>query len=316
MKQATGTGAAEVQANFDHLVEPGGGLQPEQPGPSDAEGNSTPPGAVRLQPHVIVAAVQSRKPVELRQLLKHRAHGTDCQVEVLTLDGAVLWDYERYEVAMESGLEVRPIPVPGDDPKVRLCLDALHAVQISAGIRALVAVVLCEWVPSGRPKKVTQDGTFHGKRWTNQEMADLAGVGATSISEAKSLCAFGLETRVLKREFEFGAAVNRVRLVKAAGLSQLVRSGELRFDQAYERALVETERVGAIVEDPAEPASWQEEKEALQKRIRELTAENARVKADLQEAERELDEARALRVVIEETLRDVRLQMREAGVEG
>ena len=86
------------------------------------------------------------------ELLNRADDVADCHVEVLTLGEAVLWDYERYEIALELGLNIRTIPIKGNDPTVRLCLEALHAPQLNAGLRALIAVVACKWAGPGRPK--------------------------------------------------------------------------------------------------------------------------------------------------------------------
>ena len=173
------------------------------------------------------------------QLLKRADDVSTCTVDVLTLGSEVLWDYERYEIALEIGLDIRMIPVKGNDPTVRLCIEALHGPQLNAGLRALIAVVACEWAGPGRPKKVTLGVRYRDTPWTIKDMATLARVGTTRISEAKELFEVRLEGKVLAREITFGAAFKMASVVRAAGLSKSVRDGEFTFDQAYRKAVVE-----------------------------------------------------------------------------
>ena len=169
MKQATGTGPAEVQANFDHLVEPGGGLLPEQPGPSTAEGNSKPPKAVRPRPHVFAAVVPSRKPAELRRLLKRRAHGTECHVEALTLGDEVLWDYERYEIAIGVGPGSPANSGPGRRPEGATLLGCAARGPDQRRDQGADRGGPLRMGGFRAPKKITEGVTFHGKRWTNEK---------------------------------------------------------------------------------------------------------------------------------------------------
>ena len=337
MVERIGPDAGAVRTDFTHLMDHNGRERPAQPRPVAADSPSKAPEAVRLRKHALAATVPSRTPAQRRQLmatmelLRSVEDSAECHIEVLTLGDEVLWDYERYEIALQLGLAIRTIPVKGSDPTVRLCLEALHTPQISAGARALIAVVACNWAPSGRPKKVTLGVSFRDKPWTIEEMATLARVGTTRISEAKQMCEAQLENLVLAREISFGEAVKRVRLVRGAGLSEAVKDGTLTFDQAYEQALDAAEPAGADDDrntdaapdevapnrgdaTPAEPATWEEEKAALRKRIRVLTAENARIKEDQQVTAKELEEERALRQAAEEALRDMCLRMQEAGV--
>ena len=60
--------------------------------------------------------------------------------------------------------------------------------------------------------------------------------------------------------------------------------------------------------------SWKEEKAALQERIRELTAENTRMKHELHVVEQELADERALRIVAQEAMQDLKLQLEERGL--
>ena len=337
MGDRTGIDTTEQQTSFNHLLGPTGRAQPGKKRTATSGGTAKPP-EVRLRQHPLADAVPRRTPAQRRQLaaamelLKDAGDGADCHVEVLTLGDEVLWDYERYEIARELGLEIRPIPFRGSDPAVRLCLEVLHAPQFNSGIRALIAVVSCEWAARGRPLKLTPSVSFRGTPWTIQEMATLGRVGTTRISEAKEICSCNLEHLVLTRELKFGEALKRIQLVRAADLAQSVQAGELTFDAAYARALLKAKVAGGDEDQDAgskrqaetqnRVETWQEamadlerEKAVLQERIQELAAENAQLRNDLKTAERALEEARVLREIAEEAMHVMKSRLEVAGIE-
>lgn len=327
MVNGTGINAIGNQTDFTHLLDrPEPTRTKRNRGPSANRSAESP--APRLSKHPLANSVPARTPTERRQLvsamqlLKGPDNVSTCTVDVLTLGSEVLWDYERYEIACEMGLDIRMIPVKGNDPTVRLCIEALHGPHLNAGLRALIAVVACEWAGSGRPKKVTLGVTFRDTPWTIEDMARLARVGPTRISEAKEICECQLQNRVLAREITFSAALKMASTVRAAGLSKSVSDGKVTFDHAYRKAMVEAESAGDDQEHDAAssigpdeerfatpqstPASWKEEKAAMLCRIKELTAENAKLAL-------ELDEERALRQAAEEAARQMNLRLEELG---
>ena len=328
--------ATAQQTDFYHLFEPAERVRTAGKRKSTSDGAAKIPGEAPLRQHPLADTVPPRTPAQRRQLfkamemLKNAGDGTRVAVEILTLGDEVLWDYERYEIAWALGLEVRPIPFRGSDPAVRLCLEVLHPPQFNGGLRALIAVVSCAWAARGRPPKLTLGVSFRGTPWTIQEMATLGRVGTTRISEAKEICKFGLEHLVLTREIAFGEAVKRTKLVRAADLAQSVQEGALTFEEAYEQALSKA-KAGADEEQdpvaradaatpnqvetlPATAADWEREKSALQERIQELTAENLRMKRDLETVERALDEERVLREVAQEAMQDMKRRLEESGM--
>ena len=338
MERHTGKDTTAQQTNFYHLVEPAERVQTAHKRKSRSNGAEKTPREARFRQHPLADTVPPRTPAQRRQLaaamelLKDAGDGADCQVEVLTLGDEVLWDYERYEIAVELGLEVRPIPFRGSDPAVRLCLEVLHAPQFNSGIRALIAVVSCDWAARGRPAKLTLGVSFRGTPWKIKEMATLGRVGTTRISEAKEICKFGLENLVLMRELAFGEALKRIQLVRAADLAQSVQAGELTFDAAYARALLKAKVAGGDEDQDAgskrqaetqnRVETWQEamadlerEKAVLQERIQELAAENAQIRNDLKTAERALEEARVLREIAEEAMQEMKSRLEVAGIE-
>ena len=331
--------ARAQQTDFHHLVEPAERVQTAHKRKSRSNGAEKTPREARLRQHPLADTVPPRTPAQRRQLaaamelLKDAGDGADdgadCHVEILTLGDEVLWDYERYEIAVELGLEVRPIPFRGSDPAVRLCLETLHGPQFNGGLRALIAVVSCAWATRGRPAKLTLGVSFRGTPWKIEEMATLGRVGTTRISEAKEICKFGLEHVVLTRELTFGEALKRVKSVRAADLAESVQAGELTFDAAYARALSKA-KAGADedqdagskrqVETQNRVETWQEamadlerEKAVLQERIQELAAENAQLRNDLETAKRALDDERVLREVAQEAIQDMKCRLEAHG---
>ena len=326
---------ATIQTDFHHLLEPPKWVATAPHRKATNDGVATAGVEARLQQHPLGDSVPRRTLAQRRQLiaamelLKHADDGADCHVEVLTLGDEVLWDYERYEIAVELGLEVRPIPFRGSDPAVRLCIETLHAPQFNGGLRALIAVVSCAWAARGRPAKLTLGVSFRGTPWTIQEMANLGRVGTTRISEAKDICKFGLEHVVLTRELTFGEALKRVKSVRAADLAQSVQAGELTFDAAHQQALSKA-KAGAdeeqdpvaqadaatpnqVATPPATAADWEREKSALQERIRELTAENVQMQHELEATKRALDDERVLREVAQEAIQDMKCRLEAHG---
>ena len=332
----------DTQTDFYNLIDNRQGEPSESSAPEPRkrkatnDGVATAGGEARLRQHPLADTVPPRTPAQRRQLaaamelLRDAGDGADCHVEVLTLGDKVLWDYERYEIARELGLEVRPIPFRGSDPAVRLCIETLHAPEFNGGLRALIAVVSCEWAARGRPVKLTLGVSFSGTPWKIKEMATLGRVGTTRISEAKEICKFGLENLVLTRELAFGEALKRIQLVRAADLAESVQAGELTFDAAYERAWLKAKVDGADEEpgsvaksDAATPnqvatlsataAEWEREKSALQERIRELTAENVQTKHELEATKRALDDERVLREVAQEAIQDMKCRLEAHG---
>ena len=331
--------ARAQQTDFHHLVEPAERVQTAHKRKSRSNGAEKTPREARLRQHPLADTVPPRTPAQRRQLaaamelLKDAGDGADdgadCHVEILTLGDEVLWDYERYEIAVELGLEVRPIPFRGSDPAVRLCLETLHGPQFNGGLRALIAVVSCAWATRGRPAKLTLGVSFRGTPWKIKEMATLGRVGTTRISEAKEICKFGLEHVVLARELTFGEALKRVKSVRAADLAQSVQEGALTFEEAHKQALSKAkagadEEPGSVAKsDAATPnqvatlsataAEWEREKSALQERIRGLTAENVQMQHELEATKRALDDERVLREVAQEAIQDMKCRLEAHG---
>ena len=192
----------------------------------------------RLEPHPYSTLLGVRSPEEFRALAESMRQSGDAGEAVL-YEGKVLWDPDRYRAAHMLGLKIRTKPYRGDDPVALLCSYHCHDLHLDAGTRAVTVVDLYPWADRGRPKKLTVTVDFSPRELepkTNEQMAALAGVGTTLISQAKEVCMVGLAGAVKGKDISFAEALRRVKLVRAAGFEDQVRSGEVDFDTAYEQA--------------------------------------------------------------------------------
>ena len=211
------------------------------------------------------------------QLMADEATGTASALVVELLDGTVLWDWDAYVIAREIGFPLRFEQYDGGDPVAHLCLRGLHVRPLSQSHKALIVVSMCGWVSRGRPKreKSTESVDFSDnptKCRTTVEMAELARVGTTLISQAKVVSALGLTERVLAGALGFADAYRRARVVCGCGLEKSVQSGETSFDRAYQQALSEVPISG----EEKNQSGWSD-RAVLRDQIRYLEGENARL---------------------------------------
>ena len=99
---------------------------------------------------------------------------------------------------------------------------------------------MCEWRTRGRLKKPTTTVDFPtdtGRLYAIDEMADLAGVGSTLISQAKVVWSLGLAEDVSDGKVGFAEAYRRARVVRNSDWERALLNGEMAFDDAYEHAL-------------------------------------------------------------------------------
>ena len=191
-------------------------------------GNRDPEARDRLR-----AAVRGR-------LVADRESGADTVVDVILLENQVLWDWDRFTIGRELDLRLRFQDFVGGDPVVFLCAEGLHERQLSQSRKALAVVSMCEWRARGRPQKSTATVDFPadtGRLHSIDEMADLAGVGTTLISQAKVVWSLGLAEDVAVGKVGFAEAYRRARVVRDSDSEREVLEGEMPFDDAYERAL-------------------------------------------------------------------------------
>ena len=253
-----------------------------------------------LNQHFLSQILGTRDQVTLQRLraamqvqqVADRARGSPSVVDVQTLDGHVLWDWDRYVIARELGMAVKVVRFEGSDPVSYLCAQSLHERHISQSLKGLIVVAMCQWAPRGRPRKSTICVDFLENAFSNRTvevMAEMAGVGITSISQAKVVHGLGLTDQVLDGEMRFHDAYRRARRVREIGLENAVAAGEISFEDAYQQAMVSAP---APEQEPARKITSAQGlltqvrelercNDDLRKQVQSLTSENARLKSQL-----------------------------------
>lgn len=221
-----------------------------------------------------------------------RERGISSVVDVQTLDGEVLWDWDRYIIARELGMDVRVARFEGSDPVGYLCAQGLHERHIGQSVKALIVVSMCRWAPRGRPRKSTHTVDFADDVFANRTlevMAKMAGVGTTSISQAKVLYSFGLADQILAGDLRFHDAYRRARKVRETGFENAVEAGEISFEDAYQQAMLSAptqkrELLGNTTSAQGLLTQVRELErcnENLRREVQYLETENARLKSQL-----------------------------------
>ena len=264
----------DTQTDFYDLID-------NRPGdPSESSAPEPRTGAIqngrrnrRLQQHELSTVIPNRLDAQRRALVAamalHRSAGAGRtpSVDIITLDGKVLWDWDQYLAALDAGLRINLVPYTGPDPVTYLCLATLHERGLDAGMIALIVLGLCEPAKRGRPKKSTLCVDFWPPPKTEAEMAEMGGVGTTLISHAKELYDYGL------------AALSN------SGNEQIAE----RETTPSRKAL--TDQVAELQRSVAKLTG---ENRRLQQRDDVLTVESRSYKDQWQQALRDLDEQNAL----------------------
>ena len=325
-----------VHASVAQMEFPGAhpqGMQANSVPNRKAVGTERRSSSEQLSPHPLYEMVPSRTDKERDQLKQAMQSLTSdspkAVVRVLVLGREVLWDYDRYKAALELGLEVEFVPYWGSDPVAFLCVEALHHRKISGQLTALFVVASHEWAKPGRPLNVTPGVTFTPEPKTNEQMADLAGVGTTLINQAKEIYAFGLSEQVLRQSLSFGEARRRIKLVRDSGLQQSVLDGSMTLDEAHQAAdssgtnsRTDAERKSPtkdqlaheLQNEKANSRRLEQQHVELEERVRHLTDENARIRKKLEKSERALSEQIALREGYEEFINQLKYEPQLEGV--
>ena len=251
--------------------------------PSGHNGNAKKAGPTtdrssdRLAPHPYSVLLGTRSSDQFQGLVESIRQSGEAGKLVL-YEGQVLWDPDRYRAAQVLGLEVRTKNFDGDDPIAFLCANLLHGLHHDAGTRAVIVADLYPWVDRGRPNKSTLTVDFASPRLlpkTTEQLAALADVGTTRISQAKEICLAGLATYVKSSALTFAEALRRIKVVRLAGLEPSVRCGEISFELAYEQASSARENQNA------NSANQQLSRKGLIERIEKLEAESSELRQRL-----------------------------------
>ncbi len=137
---------------------------------------------------------------------------SDAPVMVDVLDDRVVYDWHRYEVAVELGKDITLNRLEDADPPGYLIRRLLGGRPLNLGQHAAIEVTLRLWRPTGRPKKTAKNASIpEGEHptMTTMEMAAEAGVCATYIRMAKRVHWNGGEgaiRQVIAREVSLNAA--------------------------------------------------------------------------------------------------------------
>ena len=162
------------------------------------------------------------------QLVADRESGADAVVDVILLNDQILWDWDRFTIARELDLRVRSQEFVGGDPVAFLCAQGLHERQLNQTRKTLIVVSMCEWRARGRPQKSTATVDFptdSGRPYAIDEMADLAGVGTTLISQVKVVWSLGLAEDVPEGNVGFAESYRRARVVQDSEWEREVLNG-------------------------------------------------------------------------------------------
>ena len=222
----------------------------------DAVGSSSPRSndrvtgrhSVEVRRHELSELLGGRDPKDLGRLREamraQQIIDNQTVVEVETLEGKVLWDWDRFLIARELGMRVQFTPYDAGDPVAYLCIHALHTRQWSRSQKAVLVVAMCRWAGHGRPKKSTHSAGFSHESTgsvTTEMMATMAGVSSTTISQAKAVHAAGFGADVLDGSLGFAEAYRRARKAPEIGLNRTDVGGANSPDNAFQRG-VQSER--------------------------------------------------------------------------
>lgn len=139
-------------------------------------------------------------PVE-RACLIVELSGTTTAVEVDVLDGGVIYDWHRYEVAMEMAKTIVYNRIDDADPAGYLIGRLVGGRSLNGGQCAAIEVMLRSWQPTGRPRKAANSASLTGKpppTMTTRAMAAEARVCETYIRMAKRVFRNGGERAIRK----------------------------------------------------------------------------------------------------------------------
>ena len=167
------------------------------------EGHDTPDPAASqelLPRHPLSRLAGELTPIERAGLIVELS-GTSTAVEVDVLDGSVIYDWHRYEVAMELAKTVVYSRIDDDDPAGYLIGRLVGGRSLNGGQCAGIEVTLRSWQPTGRPKKAAKSAGLIGKpppTMTTKAMAAEARVCETYIRMAKLVYRNGGEDVIRK----------------------------------------------------------------------------------------------------------------------
>lgn len=264
-----------------------------------------------------------REAMRAQQVIDNQ-NGCRTVVEVETLNGEVLWDWDRYLIARELGIVVQFKRFKAGDPVAYMCVNALHVRQLTQSQKAVLVVSMCRWAARGRPKKSTECVDFSHrifKRATTEMMATMAGVSTTTISQAKVVHAAGFAADVLDCSLGFAEAYRRARRASEIGLEKTGVSEAGSFDDALQRGVqagppeaqqTRAKRPSRTVLE-AQVRDLKRSESDLQEQIRLLEVENDRHRSAAAAAAAAMERERTRADVAEATVAHLQSMLAETG---
>ncbi len=166
-----------------------------------------------LTQHPLSAAFPALEENRMEELVKSiRENGL--RNPGILFDGMVLDGWHRYQACDKCGIEFIATEFTGDDP-VAFVIDCnLQRRQLTASQRGQAIVSVMEWKPTGRPTATVDNEDDIGKEvasnhLSNAQMADLAGVGKSTIKYAKAAHEAGLGDAVIAGKISAKAAAHK-----------------------------------------------------------------------------------------------------------
>ena len=132
------------------------------------------------------------------------AHNGFMNAEILTYEGHILDGWHRYCIAKEldmvKNLVFVDITGGGIDPVMRVLSNNLHRRHLNASQRAQIAVEANEWYERGGDRRSDGFNAPNGAKKTKKELAEMAGVGTSTIDRAKKVSRAGFAGEVISGE--------------------------------------------------------------------------------------------------------------------
>ena len=203
-------------------------------------------------------------------------------IQIWTLGGHVLSDWDEYCTAVEESLPTLIQEYIGEDPAAFACTEAFHGLGLNKSQSALRVVLAFPWAEQGRPKNPVLSTGFSTNGLTPRtvaQMAELANCRVATISQARRIHTGGVAEQVMTGKLTVDAALRRIKEKRTAGLANgaapQVGAGDeiLPGNQGTESETV------AAGKDPTSGSDYQQQHA---QGVDGLTLENARLSEQVQ----------------------------------
>ena len=211
-------------------------------------------------------------------------------------EGKVLDGWHRYQACELIGVEFRGDQYVGDDPVGFVMSRNAHRRHLTASQRAAAIVLCSEWKPVGS----NQHGgsTPGGEALSTKQMAEAAGVGTTTVEEAKTAVKAGLGGEVRDGKMSAKAAAKSTKPAKprkAKPAKVEVPANPVVVEPENPHAAEEAAQAAIVAaQDAAEYELFRadDQNQHAIKQIRQLTAEVESLRSQLAQHMNALNAAR------------------------